>query len=288
MSDPTDLELSRIVEHAEARVWSDMTHRATPEIREALGLQAIPVGGGVVTIASRVPSLLYNRAFAFGLEEPIDEDTLDRMIGLYRPDVPFTIQPSPFARPGEIRAWLEARGIPSRFNWVKWLREARPPAKFATDLAIERIGPDLASRFGELAFTVFHGEPPTIRPWFEQTIGKPGWTHYLAFDHDQPAALAALYVTEGVGWLGWGGTLSSHRGRGAQSALIERRLRDGIAQGCRWFTVETADDLPEKPNPSFRNVARAGFRLLYRRPSHAHVPPGPRASAPAASTTAAR
>ena len=41
-----------------------------------------------------------------------------------------------------------------------------------------------------------------------------------------------------------------------------------IALGYRWFVTETGEDLPTKPNPSFHNMLRAGFRLAYQRPNY--------------------
>jgi len=268
----TDLELARIVERAETRMWSDMVRNVSPEVAAALGLRAVPIGGGLALIASGVPSVLYNRAFGFGLDEPVDEATIDRMIALYRRDVPFSIQPCPLARPAEIDGWLDTRGLPSHFPWVRWVRGADVPPAAATDLVIERVGPDSARMVTDLAFTIFTGEPTQVGPWFQLTVGSQGWSHYVARDRGQPVGLSALYAVGGVGWLGWGGMLESHRGRGGQSAMIARRIRDGVEQGCHWFTVETADDRPEKPNPSFRNMARSGFSLLFRRSSHAHFP----------------
>jgi hypothetical protein len=37
--------------------------------------------------------------------------------------------------------------------------------------------------------------------------------------------------------------------------------------------TETGEDLPEKPNPSFRNMMRAGFKLAYQRRNY--MPPKP-------------
>jgi hypothetical protein len=46
---------------------------------------------------------------------------------------------------------------------------------------------------------------------------------------------------------------------------MARRIEDGRALGCRWFVTETGEDAPARPNPSFRNMIRAGFRLAYHR-----------------------
>ena len=66
-------------------------------------------------------------------------------------------------------------------------------------------------------------------------------------------------------------TLPSHRRRGAQGALVARRIRDGLALGYRLFAAEAAEDGPEAPDPSYHNVLRAGFRLAYLRRSYLPV-----------------
>jgi hypothetical protein len=272
-----DRDLARIAEGAEVRAWTDMARAVTPELAESIGLKMYSVAGGAALVASKVASSLYNRAFGFGIDSPMDEATLDRTLALYRRDLPFTIQPSPFARPETVRASLERRGLVSRFNWIRWVRDASDPPAAATTLAIRPARRDEADTFIDLASVIFK-EPPEVMPWFALTIGREGWIHYLALDGEAPVGIAALYVEDKIGWLGWGGTLTSHRGRGGQSAMIARRIADARSQGCEWVSAETADDLPEKPNPSYRNMRRAGFRLLFKRPSHKHNPPEPPAA----------
>lgn len=104
------------------------------------------------------------------------------------------------------------------------------------------------------------------------TIGRPGWRHYLAFDGDQAVATGALNLRDHIGWLGVGSTLPSHRRRGAQGALMARRVRDGISLGCRWLVTETGEDLPARPNPSYHNMLRTGFTLAYQRLNYVFAP----------------
>jgi GNAT superfamily N-acetyltransferase len=111
------------------------------------------------------------------------------------------------------------------------------------------------------------GMSEPVRPWLAATVGRASWQHYLAFDGEIPVAGAALFVRQGLGWLGIASTLPTHRGRGAQSALIARRVHDAIELGCSFMAVETAEDHPERPNPSFRNVVRFGFEVAYQRPN---------------------
>jgi hypothetical protein len=261
-----DLERAQVGERAEAAACRDLFAAATPALAETLGTRLEPFAGGVALVASAVAMVLYNRAFAFGLDQPVDEAALERVIDLFDRRGPFAIQPSPAARPAEIGRWLEARGMVARSHWVKWIRDARPLPVTHGELRIERVAAAQVEPFVAIAAEVFRHEGP-LREWIPLVIGRPGWRHYLAWDGATPIGVAALHVADGAGWLGWGGTLAAHRGRGAQSALIAGRVHDAIELGCRWIVSETSDDLPEKPNPSFRNLARAGFHLLYRRPS---------------------
>src|SRR5690349_6313079 len=147
---------------------------------------------------------------------------IDRIVDLYRPHgVRFAVQLSPTAQPAALPTWLAARGIQRGDSWLKFIRGVEPPPAARTDLRIAAIGPEFAAAYAETISTVFE-MPPLFRPWAQANIGRPGWRHYLAFDGDQPVATAALFVRDGIGWLGEAGTLPVARGRGAQSALLAR------------------------------------------------------------------
>jgi hypothetical protein len=268
-----ELELTRMTERAEARVWSDCVAAAPPELRERLGLAAVPLADGIALVAANVPSILYNRAWGFGLDREVTEAELEAALARYRRDEAFAIQPTPHARPDGVSRWLEARGLHAWYHWVRWVRDTEAPASSHTALEIVTLPRERADVFARLAARIFAREPSPVMEWMAHTVERPGWTHYAALDGATPVGIASLYVADGVGWLGWGGTLESHRNRGGQAAMIARRIADARAAGCAWVTTETSEDLPDRPSPSYRNMARAGFRLLYLRPSHAHVPP---------------
>ena len=136
------------------------------------------------------------------------------------------------------------------------------------------MGPDRAEDFARIVVAAFEFDP-TLAPFAWAPMGRPGWSHYLGFDGADAVAAGALFVTADVAWLGYGATLESHRGRGGQSALFARRLADARIAGCRLAITETGEDTPEEPNPSYRNMLRAGFELAYfrsnwvRRPAEA-------------------
>jgi hypothetical protein len=129
------------------------------------------------------------------------------------------------------------------------------------------LGREAAEEFGRVACGGF-GVPEFMHAGFSSTVGHPGWRHYLAYDGDTPVATGALYVRNGIGWLGMGSTLAPYRRRGAQGAIMAERIRDGAEMGCRWLVTETGEDRAERPNPSYRNMIRTGFILGYQRPNY--------------------
>jgi hypothetical protein len=173
----------------------------------------------------------------------------------------------PAARPAELPLWLERRGLRPARGWVKMVRDLSPPPAVPTELRIERIDTSQAASFARVASEAF-AMPPFLEPLLEASVGRAGWSHYLAFDGELPVACAALFVYEGAGWLGIDATLASHRRRGAQGALQERRICDAAEQGCRLLTTETGEPLPGERNPSLDNMHRIGFELAYVRANY--------------------
>jgi hypothetical protein len=263
---PDDPALARLCLDAEIASMRERTAGAPARLVAELGLRCEAVNGGTAFIAARLPHPTLNRVTGFGLDHPLDEATLDRTIALY-PHRGFSIQPGPLARPPGLSGWLAARGFTVNFHWLIWARDAQPPPdEPATGLELRRLESQHAPEFAALVCTAY-SNPTRLAPLHAAGVGRPRWHHWGAFDGDRLVSAGILYVRGEVGRLFTAGTLPTHRGRGAQGALLVRRMREACALGCRWVTAETADDLPAKPNPSVHNLDRLGFRLLYRRPA---------------------
>jgi GNAT superfamily N-acetyltransferase len=83
---------------------------------------------------------------------------------------------------------------------------------------------------------------------------------YAAQIDGQLAAGATMGVDQGIADFGVTSTLPSARGRGAQRALLQRRLRHAQTLGLDVAVVTT-----EAGSISDRNVQRAGFQVAYTR-----------------------
>jgi len=240
-----------------------------------LGLVLQRVGGAWAFGRTRDTTLYFNRVMGLGLERPGSPEDLAALKAFYAEHgIPvFRIALSPAAEPAGFETALAAAGFGTYTHLVKWVRDASPAKTSATALRIERAVPGEAEAMDEVLLAAFGGRPQSV-PLASALIGRPNWHHYVARDGGTLVAAAAMYVRERFAWLGASGTVISHRGRGAQGALIARRIDDARSLGCNTITLETSLDQPEKPNPSYHNIERAGFQVAYRRPSWVFPDPG--------------
>lgn len=259
------------MERLELANWRDMLAAAPAGALEAIGLSGTPFSGGLALRCRELSTRIFNRAFGFGLEAPFGAADLEQIVAHYPEDRGFAILPSPACVFADTEAWLGAHGLQADTVVACCSRTLDDPLpEPRTGLRIADVAPSEVARFAELSAAIF-GDPP-IWPIVTATVGRPGWRHFVALDEDRPVAVGTLSVRGPDAWLGGGGTLESHRGRGAQSALIAHRLAAARAMGATWARCDTVDEQPDQPNHSFRNVRAAGFTLQYRRTHHVHVP----------------
>ena len=254
-------------EMAEAIAWREMIAAVQESGDTTLGADWAEVGGAVAFGLRGIDVAFFNRVVGLGVARPATPEDVAEVDAFYRDrGIAWSVvQIAEHAQPAELVGWVEAGGWSRSRRWPKLWRSLDGDLPEAhTDLRIERIGPDRAADYERIVLTAFE-MTPELGPIATATIGRQGWTHYLGFDGDVPVSAGSTYVTADVAWLGFGSTLESHRGRGGQSAMFARRLADARTAGCTLAITETGEDLPEEPNPSLRNMIRAGFEVAYVR-----------------------
>jgi GNAT superfamily N-acetyltransferase len=155
------------------------------------------------------------------------------------------------------RTWIEKSGL-SRIRWIGYptlCRERRSPVQFRTDLEIRQVGPDEIAAAGEQ----LGGE--MLWPGYARSAGRQGFFHFMAFDGSRPVAFAALCLFEDISYLMAAGTAEGDRKRGAQQALIAKRIERAEQAGCSIQVSETLTMLEH----SHRNLQRAGFEQAYEK-----------------------
>jgi GNAT superfamily N-acetyltransferase len=251
------------LELIEARAWSELYTAAPAATARELGVGSVVLGTATAVMAARVDVLAYNRVVGLGLDGPVEDDDVTAIVDAYRAaSVPrFFVQLAPHAG-GNPAERLAAHGFRPYNHWVKLSRAVAPPAEVDTDLRVEAIGADRAGEFGAV-FTEAFEWPQATAPWVAALVGRPGWYHYLATDGGRGVATAAMFVDGDCAWIDFASTLPAYRGRGAQSALLARRLAECEAAGVRTVVVEAGEG-----STSMRNLVRAGFVIEYRRTNY--------------------
>jgi len=268
----TLIEMAEIVETAEANLFRALLGNLPPDLATEYGTAWQQVGDGTATFVEKLPVIAFNRALGLGVRRPATEAMVDELVQLYgRRQLPFGITVSPVAQPAQLSDWLLEQGLLPSFNLAKVIRGTEPPPHIETELRIEPVTEANAAHFGHVIAASF-GMPDWIVPLFESIATLPNVYSYCAYAGDVPAAAGSLYVSDGIGALFNGGTLPEYRRRGGQGAIMARRIQKGITLGCRWFTTETGEDKPEAPNPSYHNMIRTGFQLVYLRPTYVYTP----------------
>ena len=269
MDASVDRDRAAALEEVELAALRTIVDAAAPDLAQQLGLRYAPQdrAGAVVATGCDVP--LLNRAIGLGLLTAADEAAIARVVGLWAgTGLTHLVQVVPHAETAGLRAALEARGLRPLDAWAKVWRDDAPAPAAATDLRVQEVGRERVTDVGRILCACF-GLPEAVGALFAGVLGHDGWHTYLAFDGDEPVATGSLFVLGRIGALQAAATLPSHRRRGAQGAIVARRIRDGLALGCRLFAAEAAEDTPGDPNPSYHNLLRAGFRLAYRRRNNA-------------------
>jgi hypothetical protein len=262
-----DEMLARRLEGVEAAAYASILEAADT----TAGAEVRWLGSAMLRI-DRSPAGRLNRVNLLGVSEPATPEIVDSVLEVYRSAEVnrVAVDVGPLARPPELPAWLSQRGLAESDSAAKVYRavQDRPAGqKIETDLRIEQASPateaDLAAALQE-GFGMTPGRGAVVA----RSVHLPSWRWFVAYDGTLPVAAGGLYVQDGAGWLGYGATIPTHRKRGAQGAIIARRIAAAAELGCEWVTSETSEDKPDAPVSSFHNMLRNGMQLLYLRPTY--------------------
>jgi hypothetical protein len=238
--------------------WLDLT--CQPEGFAQRQFDRPPFGQCYVTVDPRrqgpAASFNRNRVHLCGTEPGLEAEGLDRLIELFAAAgvMRFFVWLSPGPDMDTVRGWLGERQF-FRVRWTAYptlVRSARGPFQARTELAIRQVGADeVAAARNTLG--------DTISPEYARSAGQENFFHYMAFDGARPVAVAALCVFEDIGYFTGAATVEGDRQRGAQRALIARRIDKAEEIGCATLVSETLTMLEH----SHRNLHHAGFRDAY-------------------------
>jgi ribosomal protein S18 acetylase RimI-like enzyme len=265
------------MERVERDAWLDLFVAGPIALGPSATVQWERAGSYALIADRNVPISEFNRCIGLGVDAAFTQSDLDQaMVWLDRYASPnWSIQLPPQDSAETIAGWMQRRGLErAGTGWAKFFRRAESAGESAaqSDLTVRELSPEYADHFGAAIVAGF-GLPAWVAQWFAFLVGRPRWRVYIAYDGETPVACGVLYSDAGWGWMGCDATLSDHRGRGAQTALIRRRIGDAAAAGIEMLTAETGQPAPglEQGNRSYRNYRKAGFTKAYVRPNYRRV-----------------
>ncbi|MEG6588830.1 GNAT family N-acetyltransferase [Paenibacillus barengoltzii] len=89
---------------------------------------------------------------------------------------------------------------------------------------------------------------------------RPGWKFFIAYFHEDPAAVAVMYIKDGIASLTFAATLPEFRNQGLHQRLLKRRIEEAKQNNCR-LVVSQCSFLSQ----SHRNMERIGMKIGYIR-----------------------
>lgn len=225
----------------------------------------LDVAGALVTIdpaeTSPYPWANPNRAAFLGCEQTVGPVSIDLVVRAFRrAEVPrffFWMYPCPQFKP--MRTWLAERGFTrvEDNTFPVLVRRAIGGALPPTSLEVRQVGHWEAARQQQRLADIYGGAEEERA--FRQTVGQPGFHHFMAFDGDDAVAAALLWTKGDFGYLAAASTAEAYRARGAHSALIQARLNKAAQLGCTWTAAEAAS-LQET---ALANLEKQGFSVHF-------------------------
>jgi GNAT superfamily N-acetyltransferase len=254
-------------EPVDALASADMVEGTPPDTRAQLGLMVERQGATTILSSTGIPCLMFNRAI--GLRGG-DVDAAGRAVRHFcdRGIESYLLALS--SGPDDaLEALLAGYGVERyRRAWDVFVRPTSTPSpEAATDLSIRPAAPGDGEAVGAIVAAAF--DAPGSEPVFASTIGRPRWHVFVACDAGRVVSTAALFAAGATGYCVFAATEPASRGRGAQRALLARRLEVAAALGCDVVTTETGEPMPGEPDPSYKNLLRAGFQVTERHPNYA-------------------
>lgn len=216
-------------------------------------------GAVVVQVPSAPDAPMLNRVVGLGVGQAATASDVDAALAAVAPGTTFYVAVAPDAQPQELPNWLHARGLEPGWGWMVFRRGVQELPHAPTDLRLVEVTTDAqAAAFARIVRVGY--DLPEACEHALAAMHASGWGCWLALDGETSAGAAALYVDDGVGYLGMAATAPEHRGRGAQSALLAARIARAAELGCHTLVTETGERRDDRPSNSYRNIERAGFQ----------------------------
>ncbi len=263
-------ELARRMEEHELAVWATCVDAVAA--LPGNPLQAVIDRSGPLPLVAlcAVDRGDINRVVALGVRRPARPCDLHTICSFYETHHQrnFRIEVTPLSRPSELAHWTTAQGLvgENRGTFKMWRKVERPP-QVGANIEVRRLGPDDRDALTAVNVAAWGAwsMPVSMTAWFGATLGTDSVQHYGVFDGDRLVAAGALFLGDGLGWLGFDATHPRYQGRKLRQAISSVRMIDAASAGCRIIHAESA------VAPS-RRAKRDKWQLLYEKQNYRSAP----------------
>jgi len=260
-----DKELSQKLERTEARANADFVGTRA-RVEPASGASWIEVGGAYAMFDG-VESPL-TQTFGLGIFEDATDEHLDEIEAFFNErDAPVFHEVSPLTDPS-LMEMLSTRGY--------------RPIELTSVMYREMDGQSFDLRLRKASLTTRVAGPDEIDLWAQTSAD--GWASehegqaefmfnfsrigaqcdgsfpYLAELDGKPISTGSLFIYDDICLLAGASTIPEGRNNGAQTALLEDRLRFAASRGCKLAIMGAAPG-----SQSQKNAQKNGFQIAYTR-----------------------
>jgi len=268
-----DRALARRFESAEEMPQVHHAH-ADQRMRPHIGSAVEPIAGGHMVFAGLGSPI--GRAVGMGFDAPVTEADFDRLENFYYSrKAPAQLDYCPLTDISLLEiARKRGYGIAELNNVLA--RKLDPAETFPSEpggFAIRRGKSEEALAFSAIVRQSFFpdgGEPAGFDEMLAPLFGFPGALTFVAeADAKLVATGAGLIIPDRkIVALFGAGTLQPYRGRGLQTAILQRRLEVAAQAGCEYAVIVT-----QGGTISMRNAERLGFTVAYSKATLIKEPP---------------
>lgn len=223
----------------------------------------------VILSSHSFPSADINRAYLFRTTPERTDALIDEIVDFFKVrELLTSIMVSPACMPDDLPLRLEARGfIPQEVDeaWMvlDGLQKVRVP-KLTKSVIVKRVENKTDVAIFAKVMTGAYDMPtdwaPSLAQMLEPTVTVPGFTHYLAFVKDIPAATLTLMCHGQYAIIGSVGVLPEYRGTRAIYNMAVEVISEAKSDGVQTIVAQTS------VGPKFERYLRiGGFKMAFRR-----------------------
>jgi GNAT superfamily N-acetyltransferase len=259
-----DFNLSQRIERTDARItaaFADARAKISPEY----GAEWIEVAGAYA-IFDGVESPC-TQTFGLGMFGEVTNEDLDKIEAFFKErNSPISHEVSPLAD-ASVLALLNERGYtPIEYTNVMFqtLGESERNLALNPKIKTKIIGEDKVLLWAETSANGWISEMPDHGDFMKEfgriSASCDGCYSFLAEIDEKPIATGALFIFGGVAEAAGASTIPEGRKQGAQTALLDARLRFAKEKGCDIVVMGASPG-----SQSQKNAEKNGFRIAYTR-----------------------